>query len=138
MTSSKLNWSSKLFIALLDFQAVVELVIGVTMLSNFQFAVENGFQLEYFSEMEFLGTTMGLQLLFLTSILFLAAYLTLKRNISGPILGMACGLFFTIFGIVVFIKYNNTDGIFIDSVRGAITFILGYLTFRQFKGRNDY
>lgn len=123
--------SRTLFIAILILHALGCYIMGITTLYNPQIAIETGFQIAYNPEMLILGIVIGMELLFLGSIALLGIYWTRKGKRAGVIAGGAVGLYMFLFGWVVFFLLGDTQGLYVDSIRGFITMLLGYLLLRK-------
>ena len=123
----------QLFIALLSFNAIVALGLGATSLLNFQFALETGFQIPYSSELEILGLTIGLELLLLAAIAILSVVWVSKGKIEGTITGIFVGIYIFTFGIAAFLKFGETQALYVDSIRGFLTLVFGYLAYKKMK-----
>jgi hypothetical protein len=117
----------RLFIGILGLQAVLELVVGGTFLFSFQTALESGFGITYNSELEVLGTALGIYLLLLTTLLIVSIVWTIKNNYAGITMGIIIGAFLLVFGVVSFLKFGQVQAIMIDSLRGLLTIILAYM-----------
>ena len=128
-----LKTGGKIFIVILAFQAVVELLLGGSLLLDFPTTLETGFGITYSSELDFLGIALGLYLLLLTALMVLSIIWTLKGNYSGVTLGIVIGVFLTLSGVIVFLQLGRTDGLFIDSSRGLLTIILAYIAGNEIK-----
>lgn len=124
------------FIGLLGLQALVELVIGVTLLFGFPTALESGFGITYSSELDILGVALGLYLLLLTGLLLLSMVWTIKGNNAGTTLGIITGFFLFAFGLVSFLKLGDTQALFVDSIRGIITIIFGLMARKELNRQN--
>jgi hypothetical protein len=122
----------QLFIGILGLQAVIELAVGGTLLFNLPMAVESGFGISYNSEMDILGTSLGLYLLFLTVLLVMSIIWTRKGNYAGITLGMIIGVFLLTFGIVAFVQFGDINAILIDSLRGLLTVVFAYMAGKNF------
>ncbi|MFK7925680.1 MAG: hypothetical protein AB8H47_27275 [Bacteroidia bacterium] len=134
-TVSKQTSLSRIFVIFMGIQAVLELVIGSAFLVAFPLAVETGFDLTYISDMDIFGIVIGLQLILLAILMFLAIRWTMQGNNAGPVIGIAAGLYFLIFGIFSFIQFGDTQAIMVDSIRGLITAIMGYMVYQQIKAQ---
>ena len=117
----------RLFIGILSLQAVLELVVGGALLFSFQTALESGFGITYNSELEVLGTALGIYLLLLTTLIILSIVWTIRNNYAGITIGIIVGLFLFIFGVVSFVKFGQVQAIMIDSIRGLLTIIFAYM-----------
>ncbi len=126
-----LKLGGKIFIILLGLQAIIELLLGGSLLLNFPETLETGFGITYSSELDFLGIALGLYLLLLTSLMVLSIIWTLKGNYSGATLGIVIGVFLTLIGVIAFLQLGRTDGLIIDSSRGLLTVIFAYMTSKQ-------
>jgi hypothetical protein len=123
----------RLFIGILSLQAVLELVIGLALLFNFPSTVESGFGITYSNELDVLGIALGLYLLLLTTLMIISALWTYRSNISGTILGIIVGLFLFTFGVATFLKFGELQGLIVDSIRGLITIIFGFMARKELK-----
>jgi hypothetical protein len=128
-----LKIGTKFFIGLLGLQAIIELGFGGAILFNFPTMLDAAFGITYSSELDILGIALGLYLLLLTALMVLSAYWTIKRNTSGPILGIIVGVFLITFGVTSFLMLGQIDGLFGDSLRGVITAVLGYMAYKELK-----
>jgi hypothetical protein len=134
--STKTIWT-RIFIGLLSIQALLELIVGFTLLFNFPFALESGFGISYNNELDILGIALGLYLLLLTSLLIFAAIWTNKSITSGPILGIILGTFLFVFGTVTFLKFGSVQGLLVDSLRGLLTIIIGFMALREINSQDQ-
>ena len=133
--STKTKWTP-IFIGLLSIQALLELIVGITLLFNFPFALESGFGITYNSELDVLGIALGLYLLLLTTLLLFSIIWTTKSITSGPILGIISGAFLFVFGTVTFVKFGGLEGLLVDGLRGLLTILIGYMALREIKSRD--
>jgi hypothetical protein len=133
--STKTIWT-RIFIGLLSIQALLELIVGFTLLFNFPFALESGFGISYNNELDVLGIALGLYLLLLTSLLIFGAIWTKKSITSGPILGIITGVFLFVFGTITFLKFGSVQGLLVDGLRGLLTILIGYMALIEIKSRN--
>ena len=127
---------SRIFIALLIINSIVALGFGFISLFNFPFALETGFQIPYSSTLEILGMVMGLELLFLGGIAILSLIWTIKGKLEGIITGTAVGIYIFIFGIAAFLKFGETQALYVDGIRGLLTIIFGYMAYKEIKKTN--
>ena len=123
----------RLFIGILMVQAILELGLGVTLLIDFPTALESGFGISYSNELDILGLALGLYLLLLTALMILSSVWTLKSNHSGITIGVIIGIFLFIFGTVTFLKFGDLQALMVDSLRGLLTIILGYMAGKELK-----
>lgn len=126
----------QIFMGLLGVQGVLELIVGATMLISFSTALESGFGISYSSELDVLGIALGLYLLLLTGLMVLGLFWTLKGKLEGTTIGIITGVFLLLFGIGTFLKLGETQGLFIDSVRGLITIIFGLMARKELKAKS--
>lgn len=122
-----------IFIALLAIQALAELGIGSSLLIDLPGTIKSGFGLTYSSDFDLLGMALGMYLMFLTALMILSLYWTVKRNLYGVTLGVVIGVFLFLFGIVSFLKTGATSGLYGDSIRGIITIIAAYFAYKELK-----
>jgi hypothetical protein len=128
----------RILVALLIVHSFVALGFGFTSLLNFPFALETGFQIPYSSELEILGVVMGLELLFLGGIASLSLIWTIKGKLEGTITGIAVGIYIFIFGIVAFLKFGETQALYVDGIRGVLTIIFGSMAYKENKKMKSY
>lgn len=107
--------------------------MGFTSLINPQMAFETGFQMTYNDELHIIGIVMGMELIFLGSMALLGIIWTRKGKIEGVTVGSAVGMYMFLFGIVSFIALGRTDGLIVDSIRGFLTLVFAYMTYRELK-----
>ncbi len=123
----------RLFIGILMVQAILELGLGVTLLIDFPTALESGFGITYSNELDILGLALGLYLLLLTALMILSSVWTLKSNHSGITIGVIIGIFLFVFGAATFLKFGDLQALMVDSLRGLLTIILGYMAGKELK-----
>lgn len=123
----------RLFIGILMVQAILELGLGITLLIDFPTALESGFGITYSSELDILGVALGLYLLLLTALMILSSVWTFKSNHSGITVGVIIGIFLFVFGAVTFLKFGDLQALMVDSLRGLLTIILGYMAGKELK-----
>jgi hypothetical protein len=122
---------TRIFVIFVGIQAALEFVIGVGMLVNFKLAVESGFGITHTSDMDLFGVVIGLQLVMLAIMMDFSIIWTNKGQKAGPIVAIIAGMYFLIFGVMSFIKFGNVDAIYIDSIRGLITAIIGFIIYNH-------
>lgn len=130
--TSKKIWK-RLFIGILIIQAILELGIGGALLFNFPVTLETGFDITYSSDLDILGIALGLYLLLLTTLMILSSIWTNSANYSGITLGIIVGVFLFSFGIVTFFKFGDLQGLAVDSSRGLLTIVIGYMAGKELK-----
>ena len=123
-----------LFIALLVVHVLSCYVMGTFSLFNWPFALETGFGIPYDDSLDILGVVIGLELIFLGSIAVLGIYWTRQGQISGIVTGMAVGMYMFMFGIVAFLLLGRIDGLIVDSIRGFLTLIFGWMAYQELNG----
>ncbi|MFK7946543.1 MAG: hypothetical protein AB8G11_03050 [Saprospiraceae bacterium] len=121
------------FMGFLIFHSLVALGLGFTSLLNFPYALETGFQIPHSSELDILGLTIGLELLFLGAMAILSFIWTRKGKIEGTITGIAVGTYIFTFGIVAFLKFGDPQPLYVDSIRGFLTLVFGYIAYKELK-----
>jgi hypothetical protein len=130
--SSRKIWKL-LFIGILGLQAVLELGVGGALLFDFPATLESGFGISYSSELDILGVALGLYLLLLTTLIVLSIIWTNKSNSSGITLGIIVGVFLVTFGVIAFFKTGDTQAIVVDSLRGGLTIVFGFMAGKELK-----
>lgn len=123
----------RLFIVILAIHSLIAFGLGLTSLIDFSYAIETGFQIPYESELEIFGMTMGLELMFLTAMAVLSIFWLSKNKIEGATTGMAVGIYLLVYGVFAFLKFGDPQALYVDSVRGALTVLFGYLAVRELK-----
>lgn len=121
----------RLFIWILGLQAILELVVGGTLLFNFPVALEDGFGISYSSELDVLGIALGLYLLLLTTLMVFSIIWTTRQNYSGISLGIIIGIFLLVFGLVSSLRFGDMQAIMVDGLRGLLTIFLAYKAGKQ-------
>lgn len=122
-----------IFIGLLGIQALLELIVGLTILFDFPTTLKNGFGITYQSELDILGIALGLYVLLLTSLLIISMLWTIRNNISGITIGVVAGVFLFCFGMAAFLKTGDSQGLLVDGLRGLLTVIFGYVAYKEIK-----
>ncbi len=62
---------------------------------------------------------------------------TIKGNYYGTTIGIIVGVFLLTFGLVTFLKFGDIQALYIDSLRGLLTIIFGYMAFKELKKQNQ-
>jgi hypothetical protein len=132
----KRKLGTNLFIGLLSIQAIAELGIGISLLFNFPTTLKDGFGITYTSELDILGIALGLYLLLLTALMILSVTWTIKRNLSGATLGIILAVFLVTFGLTSFLALGNVQALYVDSFRGLLTLMFGYMAYKDLKKQN--
>ncbi|MFT6935820.1 MAG: hypothetical protein ACJA1N_000112 [Saprospiraceae bacterium] len=128
---------TRIFVVFVGIQAALEFVIGAGMLVDFKLAVESGFGITHTNDMDLFGVVIGLQLVMLAILMVFSIIWTNRGQKSGPTVAIIAGVYSLIFGVMSFVKFGNVDAIYIDSIRGLITAILGFVIYNQFKGSGN-
>jgi hypothetical protein len=136
MNTNKRTMLTRIFIIFVAMQALLELFIGAAMLIDFPLVVETGFQLTHTSNMDLFGLVAGLQLILLAVMMGFGIIWTNKGLTAGPIIEIAAGIYFALFGILSFFKFGDTGGLYADSIRGIITAVMGYMVYLEIKNRD--
>ena len=123
-----LRW---IFITLLSLGALLEVVIGVAMIVDFETVLTENFGATYNPDLGPIGLALGCNLLFLGAALALSASWTRAHKREGPILGMAGSMVFVTFGIVAFVQFGQVSALVVDAFRGVLTVGLGALLLRR-------
>jgi hypothetical protein len=122
-----------LFMAMLGLHVLSCYGLGITALVNPGIAFETGFQIAYQPEFQIIGLIIGMELLFLGSIAVLGIVWTRKKQLHGIYVGAAVGMYMFLFGIVAFVLMGQTDGLVVDSIRGFLTLVFGYMAYKELK-----
>ncbi len=128
----KKTWT-RIFIWSLCLQALLELLVGLTLLFDLPTALESGFGISYSVELDVLGNALGLYLLLLTTLMIVSAMWTKKANLSGVTLGIICGVFLLTFGVYATITSGDAQALLIDGLRGFLTIAFGYMAGKEIK-----
>jgi hypothetical protein len=121
----------KIFIVIIGLQAIIEFLIGVTVLFSFPTALDVLFGITYSSELDIIGIPLGLYLLLLTTLLILSIVLTLRGNRLGTTIAIIVGAVLLVYGLISYFQLGRTDSLMFDGVRGLVTIILGYVTSKE-------
>lgn len=132
VTSSGTFWTH-IFIGILILQALIELGVGAAILFAFPTTLETAFWITYSSELDILWIALGLYLLLLTALLVLSAVWTRRGNRAWIIIGIISWVFLFSFGVAAFLKTWDTQAIFVDSFRWALTVIFAYMAWKELK-----
>jgi hypothetical protein len=122
-----------LFIGFLVIHILSCYFMGMISLVDPKFAFETGFQMTYNPDLQIIGIVMGMELLFLGSIALLGVIWTRRKSKYGIYAGVAVGSYMFLFGIVAFLIMGRTDGLIVDSIRGLLTLIFGYMAYQELK-----
>jgi hypothetical protein len=122
-----------LFMAILGLHVLSCYGLGIVALVNPQVAFETGFQIDYQAEFQVVGLIIGMELLFLGSIAVLGMVWTRKKQLHGIYVGTAVGVYMFLFGIVAFVLLGETDALVVDSIRGFLTLVFGYMAYKELK-----
>ncbi|MFK8054763.1 MAG: hypothetical protein AB8F78_01480 [Saprospiraceae bacterium] len=125
--------ATSFFIALMVIHAVVEIGVGLAGLINFQVALEQGFKIQYTPDLEILGLVIGLQLLLLGALSILSILWTRQKKSAGPVVGLFVASYILIFGLMAFFRFGEVQALYIDSLRGSLTVIFGFLAYKELK-----
>jgi hypothetical protein len=122
-----------LFIGILALHTLGCYAMGITTLLNPQVAFESGFQIDYNPELTIIGTIIGMELLFLGSIALLGIIWTRKNKKEGIVAGVAVGVYMFLFGFAALIFVGETQALIVDSIRGFLTLVFGYMAYQEIK-----
>lgn len=127
-----LRW---IFIALVSLGSLLEVVIGVAMIVDFETVLTANFGATYSAELGPIGLALGCNLIFLGIALALSASWTRAHKREGPILGVAGSMVFVTFGIVAFLQFGQLSALVVDGLRGVLTVGLGASLLRRQSAR---
>lgn len=121
-----------IFIVLAGFNGLVALGLGIMTLVNMQGVFES-FGITYTSSLISIGLTAGglfilLALLSAISIMWLA-----QGKIEGMLVPISYATFLFALGIMVLARLGQTNVLYIDSIRGLLTMIAGFFTYREMR-----
>jgi|TARA_B110000879_G_C11170054_1_gene513138 hypothetical protein len=122
-----------IFIAILAIQAIAEFGLGGYILIDLRGALDSAFGITYTRNFDTIGLALGLYLLLLTGLMILSIVWTIQRKFSGITLGVIIGAFLVVFGLASYFKTGETGGLLGDGIRGVITIILGYMSYKELK-----
>jgi hypothetical protein len=100
---------------------------------SFKFCSSYLFTIPYQPEFKIIGLIIGMLLLFLGSIAVLGIVWTRKKQLHGIYAGLAVEMHLFLFGIVAFVLMGETDPLWVDSIRGFLTFVFGYMAYKELK-----
>ncbi|MFK7801353.1 MAG: hypothetical protein AB8G95_06965 [Anaerolineae bacterium] len=133
LNTSSRKIGQRIFLAFLAFNGLVAFGLGATALINFPLALETGFGLPYSSDLDVLGLILGCQLIFLGSLITLAATWTIRGKIEGSTIGIAVGIYLFIFGILSFLRLADITALLFDGLRGLLTIMAAYFARQELK-----
>lgn len=122
----------KILIGFLVINTLMQIGMGVMMLTDFQQLATSMMGLTYSEDMSILGMTLGMNVLFLGMVLILSTYWIYLRNRSGISLAMLFGLYVITAGIVTY-SQGVSEGLTMDVPRGIIILVMGYFVQQQDK-----
>lgn len=125
------TWVKIVFLILLTINFLIELAIAGAMLIDFSQVADIAFGITYTSDIAVLGIALGSNLIFVSGILLLSIIWTLRSKVEGIIIGAMTGGFFVLFALVAFIQLGDFQAILVDGLRGVLTIIFAYLSYRQ-------
>jgi hypothetical protein len=131
------TWIKIVFLILLTINFLIELVIAGAMLIDFPQVADIGFGITYTSDIAILGIALGSNLMFASGILLLSIIWTLRAKVEGIIIGAMAGGLFALFGLVAFIQLGDFQSILVDGLRGILTILFAYLTFREIQNNSE-
>jgi hypothetical protein len=112
---------------------IIEVVASLSILINFPLAAEKGFGIAYSADLVVLGIGSGSNLALTAFVFLLATIWSMRSNTEGVALGIAGAGMLILFSSLTFLQLGETDGLLVDGIRGALTIIFGYMTYKQFK-----
>ena len=89
------------------------------------------FGIETNNQTLFLGSVIGWLCLFVTMIIFLGMYYLIKNKSTVFGILYCLGIFWILIGLGIYFKFDRTDNLFLDSIKGLI--LLGLTYFYQQK-----
>ena len=89
------------------------------------------FGIETNNQTLFLGSVIGWLCLFVTMIIFLGMYFLIKNKSTVFGILYCLGIFWILIGLGIYFKFDRTDNLFLDSIKGLI--LLGLTYFYQQK-----
>ncbi|MFT5602726.1 MAG: hypothetical protein ACI9N1_002986 [Flavobacteriales bacterium] len=131
--SNKRKIATNLFIGLLILNLIIELIASLSILINFPLAAEKGFGIVYTDDIAILGIGLGSNLALTTSVFLLSTIWTMRSKLEGVILGMTGAGMFILFSSFNFFQLGETQGLLVDGIRGSLTILFGYMTYKDFK-----
>lgn len=130
--------SRRIFIGLMALHAFVAIGLGSTSLINFPYALETGFGITYSPDLDVFGILIGLQLLLLGAWSILSILWTNRRKAAGVVVGIFVGTYIFAFGVMAFAKFGDPQPLYVDSIRGFLTVVIGMLAYRDLQGRKNH
>ena len=84
------------------------------------------FGIETNNQTLFLGSVIGWLCLFVTMIIFLGMYFLIKNKSTVFGILYCLGIFWILIGLGIYFKFDRTDNLFLDSIKGLILVLLTY------------
>lgn len=122
-----------LFIGILILHILSCYVMGGMILIDPKLFLETGFHIHYTPELEIISIVIGMELFFLGTMALLGVIWTRKHKLFGVYIGTSVGVYMFLFGVVAFLKLGTTEALVVDSIRGLITIVFGFLAYRELK-----
>ncbi|MDG1332444.1 MAG: hypothetical protein P8P74_08945 [Crocinitomicaceae bacterium] len=122
-----------LFTIILVLHVIGCYVMGIAIIADTETAMITGFGVNYADDLEIVGLVIGMELLFLGTMALLGILWTRKQKLTGIYIGSAVGVYMFLFGIVACIKFGTTDALIVDSIRGFLTIVFGYMVYKELK-----
>lgn len=119
------------FMVLLALHALGCFALGAAALIDWAQMVNVGFGVTYRADLDIIGVIIGLELFFLGGISALSLFWVRGRLMHGTVTGIAVGLYMLVFGIVAYLMTRQTGGLMVDSTRGLLTVIVGFMARRE-------
>jgi hypothetical protein len=130
-----LSISGKIFLALVVINGIFGIMAAYSMIFNFKSVLEmNG--IVYNKALDIFGISVGCAVLFLSAILTLSFTWTRQRKAEGVTLGIAGGGFLVLIGVLPFLLLGHTTTLYIDSIRGLLMMVFGYLSYSSLKSNS--
>lgn len=124
--------TTTVFQALLILNIILGIFFGLTPLVNFPFVLSLT-QTPYSDKLILFGVISGTAILFLASILTLSFVWTRAKKWEGPVVGIFAGMYLFCVGILALVYTGNPVAFYLDTFRGLLTIIFGYITYTNFK-----
>jgi hypothetical protein len=130
-----LSISGKIFLALVVINGIFGIMAGYSMIFNFKSVLEmNG--IVYNKALDIFGISVGCAVLFLSAILTLSFTWTRQRKAEGVTLGITGGGFLVLLGVLPFLLLGHTTTLYIDSIRGLLMMVFGYVSYSSLKSNS--
>lgn len=114
-----------IFLVFLGLNGILQFMLGIFMLFNWQEAVETMMAVTYIDDMAIFGVPIGLNLLMTAFIIALSIQWTRQGKQEGIILGTAFGVLSISAGLMTFVQFGMIENLAFDFLRGLLIVVSG-------------